>query len=356
MGEAIAKIFVAWLATFGSAFEPSGRSDRKKTRSHVLGRGNGRQHWPSSSQLFGNGSRTNPSIVAGNREYLAQTLGFDEDRLDNISARKEWNFLTLETGVLKERVHWLTTRLDLKENEMKKIAKKSPSVLGRKPEESLAPKLQYLQTRLLLDDESMRKIILRTPTILGHSTEDNIEPKLDWLQQRLNLDDVAVGKMIRICPQLLHCSVDANIEPTLNWLQRRLDLGEAAVSKMIQTYPNILNLNVGSIEPKINWLQQRLNLNNATASIMIQKFPALLGYSIDANLRPTLNFYVDALGVEEEVLDMLSLDPSLFGYSLKNRLKPRLEEAQDAGVTIDSGCLKRIAKYTTKQWNMSMDN
>ena len=233
MGEVTARIFIAWLATFGSVLAPSGQSDRKNTRSHVLGRGNVCQHRQPRSQLFGNGSHTHPSIVAGNREYLGQTLGFSEDQLDKISTSKERTFLTLDTGVLKERVRWLTTRLDLKENEMKKIAQQSPRVLGRKPEESLAPKLEYLQTRLLLDDESMRKIILRTPSILGHSTKDNVKPKLDRLQRRLNLKDV--GKVVRRCPQLLHCGMDTNIEPTLDWLQRRLDLGEAAVGKMIQT-------------------------------------------------------------------------------------------------------------------------
>ena len=73
-------------------------------------------------------------------------------------------------------------------------------------------------------------------------------------------------------------------------------------------------------------------------------------------LTPQTNLYLDALGVEEEVLGMLILDPSLFGYSLKNRLGPQLEESQNAGVTINSGCLKRIAKYTKKQWNTSMSN
>ena len=100
------------------------------------------------------------------------------------------------------------------------------------------------------------------------------------------------------------------------------------------------------MKPTLNWLQQRLNLNDASVSKMIQKQPSLLCCNIDTNLKPALDFYINALRDKEEALCMVILDLSLFTYSLKNRLNPPLEEAQDAGMTIDSGCLRRIAKYT----------
>ena len=43
-------------------------------------------------------------------------------------------------------------------------------------------------------------------------------------------------------------------------------------------------------------------------------------------------------------------DPSSFNRSLEKRLKPRLEEAQDAGMIVDSKCLQLIMKYTDNQW------
>ena len=61
----------------------------------------------------------------------------------------------LEIGVLDERVNWLKDRLNLKENEAKKITQKEPTILGMKPS-SLGLKLDYLKSRLLLDDMSLR--------------------------------------------------------------------------------------------------------------------------------------------------------------------------------------------------------
>merc|ERR1719221_1137059 len=120
---------------------------------------------------------------------------------------------------------------------------------------------------------------------------------------------------------------------------------------MVQRFPNILGYSVeDNIEPKIDWLQKRLSLNDSELSILLQKLPSLLGYNVDTNIEPTLNFYIDALGDEDQALDLVIRMPALIGYSLENRLKPRLQEAQDCGMTIDSGCLTRIGSYTNEQW------
>ena len=108
------------------------------------------------------------------------------------------------------------------------------------------------------------------------------------------------------------------------------------------------------MEPTLEWLQQRLRLDDAAVSEMIQKLPALFGCNVDTNLKPTLNFYIDALGDKREACALVIDRPNLFGYSLEKRLKPRLEDARDAGIVIDSGCLSRIAMYTNDKWQKSL--
>ena len=82
--------------------------------------------------------------------------------------------------------------------------------------------------------------------------------------------------------------------------------------------------------------------------------PTLFGLSVGANLEPTLNFHIKALGDEGEALALLIRGPRLFGSSLEKRLKPRLEEALDAGLVIDKNCLQRIGLYTEKRWQSSL--
>lgn len=83
------------------------------------------------------------------------------------------------------------------------------------------------------------------------------------------------------------------------------------------------------MEDKLEWLQQRLSLTDEQVSAIIQKTPKLLSCSINSNLEPTLNFYIDALG-KDDALAFVTRNPVSFAYSLEKRLKPRLKQALDA--------------------------
>jgi len=74
----------------------------------------------------------------------------------------------------------------------------------------------------------------------------------------------------------------------------------------------------------------------------------LFSYSIESNLEPKLEFFIDVLG--EEAMVLVEHNPSLLGYSLKNRLKPRYRDAQGYGLKLDAGLMRRMGQYTDKQW------
>ena len=418
-----------------SAFQPYNHLVRQKTSALRLIGGFHRIHSHQAIRkqpLFARPPTDAPTI-ASNKKFLIDTLRFSEDRVNKVGTRTTigGNILTLENGVLEERVHWLKERLNLMENEICKIIQRQPDILSKRPDTNLAPKLDYLQnsllldekslrkivtgnpnvlnlntednirptldylqeilllddeslrklilgapmilnmsiedklqakldylkTKLLLDDKSLQKIILRAPNILGFSTMDNIEPKLEYLQTRLLLDDKSLQRLILRAPVILCLSTEDNIKPKLDWLQQRLDLGDAALSRMIRGQPQILQYSCNKLELTLNWLQQRLLLTDEDLSKFAERMPTpLLGCSVDANLEPTSNFYIKALGDEGEALALLIKDPALFCFSLERRLKPRLMEAHVAGLSIDAGCLQRIGHYTDEQWYASLSS
>mmetsp|Transcript_24159 Transcript_24159/g.58373 ORF Transcript_24159/g.58373 Transcript_24159/m.58373 type:complete len:420 (+) Transcript_24159:49-1308(+) len=399
----ILALLAAGLIASGVAFSFQSTNYRRVVG--ILGSTQLRQHHDHrrrrgrSAPLFGR-TPTDGSVIASNREYLMNELGFSEDAVDSIETRRsikrQSGILTLESGVLEERANWLKTRLNLREVECQKMIRRSPNVLARRPEKNLAPKLDYLQKRLVLDETSLRKIILTSPDILNKSIEGNIAPKLDylqkrllllddetllrkfvmgsptifnysiegkiapklcWLQRRLALDDDSLRKLVLGFPRCLECSIEDNIDPKLDWLQRRLgNLDDATAGKMITRRPMILGSSVSeSLEPTLHWLQDRLSLTDNGLSRLVQKLPTLFGLSVKNNLEPTLNFYIDALGDEDEALDLVTQNPVFFACSLEKRLKPRLEEVRDAGMIVDRACLQRIGTYTDKRWYTSLD-
>ena len=388
-------IIVAGLVGSLAAFPPALHRSLRKSNGGAFGFVSPDHCHPrrsSWSPLFAAFEPADAATKSYNRQYLSRTLGVSKDKIDTLSARTGGgNILTLEIGVLEERVEWLTQRLNLKANEMKRIAQQQPTILQHRPEKSLAPKLEYLQARLLLDEASLRKLLLAFPKVLSVSTKDNIQPKLEWLQQRLDLDEAAVGKMIRrwphLCaysveenlapklewlqrrlplddaemskmirmqPSLLGCSVEDSLEPKLEWLQRRLALGDAAAAKLLRRCPSIFSKSVANMELKLEWLQQHLSLDDVALSNMIQQFPVLFSCNAETNLRPTLDFYIDALGDTRGALALVVGHPNVLSLSLERRLKPRLQEARGAGIVIDAGCVTRIALFTNEKWSKSL--
>mmetsp|Transcript_3980 Transcript_3980/g.6119 ORF Transcript_3980/g.6119 Transcript_3980/m.6119 type:complete len:403 (-) Transcript_3980:20-1228(-) len=334
---------------------------------------------------------TKDEYIAANKNYLTRKLGLTKDQVQRLQTDGLPNILTLEEGVLEERVDWLKKRLKLRNNkQVRKIVQHQPHVLA-KLSSTVAQKIDYLQTRLLLSDNSLRKMFLeaphllpcstknmedtlnwlqkrlrlddrqlaklicRAPYTLGCSVSENLEPTLVWIKLRLNvLDDFSISRVVQKMPRILHLNIEANLEPKFDWLQHQFNLDDEALGKMVQRSPTFLGLSIDTWEVKLDWIERRLHLSDQELSEFIVRYPCLLNCNIESNLDLTLNFYIDALGNESEAAKLVTNNPSLLAYSLEKRLKPRLQESRDAGILIDAGCLRRIGQYTNDYWEIAI--
>ena len=265
-----------------------------------------------ATDLEERGSKKKKREIATNKKFLIESLGFSEDKVNKLQTG---SILTLENGVLEERTKWLQQRLDL-------------------------------------DDTALRKMIQQMPAILSFSISDHLQPKLDWLEQ-LGLHDAALMKVIRGNPSIFSKSI-SDLQTKIDWLQTRLHLDGSGIRKIISAKQQILGYSVpDKMEITLNWLQHRLMLSDEGLKIYIKNTPTLLGCT---NLEPTLNFYVYALGNNEEAVALVIQTPALLGYNLEKRLQPRLKEAVDAGLTVDAGCLQSIGQLSNKKWNAYLDS
>ena len=120
---------------------------------------------------------------------------------------------------------------------------------------------------------------------------------------------------------------------------------------------------------KGEWVQNqldRLENTNIKISQVILSMPELLSCSLEKNIEPTMEFYMESIETSSEgskdddkekaVISMVMKDPRMLCAGLKTRLQPRLKEAQAANITVDGPCLKRMAKQTNVQWSASIEN
>ena len=109
------------------------------------------------------------------------------------------------------------------------------------------------------------------------------------------------------------------------------------------------------MEPTLQYLERQLSLTNDELSNIILLQPSLLNMNITTNLGPKIDFYIEGADIEkDDVIDLLRRDPRLLTVSLNNRLIPRLKEAREAGLIINPGCLKRMARMTNEKWALSL--
>jgi hypothetical protein len=95
------------------------------------------------------------------------------------------------------------------------------------------------------------------------------------------------------------------------------------------------------VSPSGEW-QPRTGLSSARL--------CCFGLSILKNLELTIKFYEDCVG-SNAAIQLVAKDRRVLNTSLENRLKPRFVECQEAGTTVDTGTVMRIAKCTELSWS-----
>lgn len=109
---------------------------------------------------------TDPSIIEHNRQYLSNTLEFSKEKLDKLEdPTSACHILTLDMGILDERVSWLKNRLSLNDNEINKITQSQPTILSLTISDNIEPKLNWLQEHLALRSKELGKDDAMVPSI-----------------------------------------------------------------------------------------------------------------------------------------------------------------------------------------------
>ncbi|CAE7814034.1 MTERF2 [Symbiodinium sp. CCMP2592] len=153
------------------------------------------------------------------------------------------------------------------------------------------------------------------------------------------------------------------------FLQEEMRLTTGQVAKMIARNPAVLGYSIdANLKPTVEWIKG-LGLSQAQVTKMIAAFPAVLGCSIDANLKPTVEWikglglsqaqvakmiaafpaptveWITGLGLSQaQVAKMIAKNPAVLGYSIDANLKPTVEWIKGLGLS-QAQVTKMIAAF-----------
>ena len=90
---------------------------------------------------------------------------------------------------------------------------------------------------------------------------------------------------------------------------------------MIATFPHVLGYSIeANLKPTVKWIKG-LGLGQSQVAKVILRRPQVLGYSIEANLKPTVE-WIKGLGLSQsQVAELIATFPQVLGLSIEANLR-----------------------------------
>ena len=116
------------------------------------------------------------------------------------------------------------------------------------------------------------------------------------------------------------------------FLCKEVGLNTRQVAKVIATFPSVLRYSIeANLKPTVEWIKGLAQQSQVAK--LIAAFPQALGLSIDANLKPTVE-WIKGLGLsKKQVAKVIATSPPMLGLSIEANLKPTVEWIKGLGLS-----------------------
>eukprot|EP00250_Pteridium_aquilinum_P006945 c16763_g2_i1 orf=655-2697(-) len=275
-------------------------------------------------------SRTPDLFSPNSRDHLRSRLHFFKQvglyggALGKGIARRP-NLLHFDLESMKQAYNYLSEYLP--PSDVSKLVRRFAEVLVIDPKRKMEPMVNHL-LRLGVKPTSLGKVLLRRPQLLGY-TITGLEPTLQYLKE-LGVTDKMLGRVISISPQVLTLNCEEKLKPAVEYL-RSIGLQDSKdMERLLVRNAQLLCCSIDkNITPKFNFFVN-IGLKKEDVIKILVLFPSMFGQSIELSLEPKYRYLVDVMGrTSAEIVDF----PQYFGYSLEKRIKPRYERLAARGIT-----------------------
>ncbi|KAE8705369.1 protein agamous-like 30 [Hibiscus syriacus] len=180
-----------------------------------------------------------------------------------------------------------------------------------------------------LSRPSIGRILDMCPLLL---TSDPLPP-INFLLHEVPLPSPHLPLSLTRCPRLLVSSVATQLRPTLYFL--------TSLGLVVNSHTTLLLVsNVEhTLKPKLNFLRS-LGIDEPEVNRMVVRSPGLLTLSVENNMRPKVEFFLQEM---EGDLEELKFFPQYFSFSLEKKIKPRHRALVEHGFKLPLSKMLRVS-------------
>ncbi|XP_058227779.1 transcription termination factor MTERF5, chloroplastic-like isoform X2 [Rhododendron vialii] len=195
------------------------------------------------------------------------------------------------------------------------------------PTEEVPPQIIYL-TKLGMEVGVIEEVTRKFPPFADYTVDENIKPVVEFLLD-LGVTKSDIPAILRKRPQLCGLSLSEKLIPTVTFLEN-LGVDKKQWSKVICRFPALLVYSRHKLKSNLDCLYE-LGLSTKNRGKVLMRFPPILSVGVE-KLRDTAEYF-HSIGVD--VGTLLYKCPQIFGLSIEANLKPVTEFFLERGFSIE---------------------
>ncbi|CAE7809086.1 unnamed protein product [Symbiodinium sp. CCMP2592] len=194
-------------------------------------------------------------------------------------------------------------------------------------------------------EPSLLKALNQVAASLLHQSRGRLHPtlvsRLESFAAEEGINDDASTRAKEVDLVGMSDSSRPNLE---EFLRKEVGLSTWQVAEVIAKCPQVLGYSIeANLKPTVEWIKG-LGMSQSQVAKVIAAFPAVLGLSIEANLKPTVE-WMKGLGLSQsQVAKIIATFPQVLGLSSEENLKPTVDWINSLGLS-QSQVAKVIVKH-----------
>ena len=251
--------------------------------------------------------------LVGTVEVLQTELGMTSSDLLGISSGRLPAVLGYDRSELRRRIKVYKHELGYPEDVLRRMVLTDPEML-RTDASKVQGSILVLREELGMDAKDVHRLLHRAPLIMSYNPEGNIRPTVQFLKQGL------IGRCLGLVKRK-----GVSAETVAGEYEREALIRER-VREFVLKFPNILALSVDkNVRPTLNFFLEAVGLSELQLGKVLTRRPPLLELKVGL-MRTKLDFLREQTGATDvELAEIVVRFPEVFSLSVANSLKPKIE-------------------------------